>query len=240
VPAGFDPISFEPTEDARLVARCLAGDHKAWGVLVRRHERLVYAIGRSYRLSDEDLGDVFQEVFAALVRGLPRLREPRTLVRWLSSTTQRIARATALKRRREAALTAPIEAEESSFPAHEPGAGEALEKLEEQAMVRLALGSLSERCRNLLAALYFEDPAPSYETLSRRLGVPIGSLGPTRARCFDRLRTAYERLHQAPEPGITEADAATFDVGRSPGEDRTRSSCPVVPRPEAAPLEEHP
>ena len=230
---------FEPTEDARLVELCLAGDHKAWGALVRRHERLVYAIGRSYRLSDEDLGDVFQEVFAALVRGLPRLREPRTLVRWLSSTTQRIARAVALKRRREMALSAPLEIDATLF-SEEPAAPEELERLEEQAMVRLALGALSERCRNLLAALYFEDPTPSYEALSRRLGLPIGSLGPTRARCFDRLRSAYERLEQSSEPGISERDATTFDDG-SPGEDRLRSGWQVGrPAPEVAPLEEHP
>src|SRR5215831_9286472 len=108
----------EPLEDQRLVDRCLAGEASAWAALVRRHERLVYAVGRSYRLSDEDLADVFQEVFSALVRGLPRLREPRTLVRWLSSTTQRIARAIALKRRREAALAAPIEALELTLEAN--------------------------------------------------------------------------------------------------------------------------
>jgi RNA polymerase sigma factor (sigma-70 family) len=238
VPPGADFLPLEPTEDARLVERCLAGDSKAWGVLVRRHERLVYAIGRSYRLSDEDLGDVFQEVFAALVRGLPRLREPRTLVRWLSSTTQRIARAIALKRRREQALTVGIEWDEPALAADQPGAGEELERLEEQAMLRLAMGAISERCRNLLAALYFEDPAPSYEALSRRLGVPIGSLGPTRARCFDRLRSAYERL-QSSESGISERDATTFP-SRSHGEDRLRSSLPgMAPRLEAAPLEEH-
>ena len=219
--------------------RCLAGDTRAWAALVRRHERLVYAVGRSYRLSDEDLADVFQEVFSALVRGLPRLREPRTLVRWLSSTTQRIARAIALRRRREAALAAPIEVAEPALEADQPSAGEELEKLEEQALVRLALGTLQERCRNLLGALYFEDPTPSYETISRRLGLPIGSLGPTRARCFDRLRSAYERLQSPPE-GISEKGATTFDVG-SPGEDRIRSGLPVsLPRPEAAPLEEHP
>ena len=238
MPPGADFLPLEPTEDARLVERCLAGDSKAWSVLVRRHERLVYAIGRSYRLSDDDLGDVFQEVFAALVRGLPRLREPRTLVRWLSSTTQRIARALALKRRREQALTVGIEWDEPALAADQPGAGEELERLEEQAMVRLAMGALSERCRNLLGALYFEDPAPSYAALSRRLGVPIGSLGPTRARCFDRLRSAYERL-QSPESGISERDATTFLSG-SHGEDRLRSSLPgMAPRPEAVPLEEH-
>src|SRR5439155_5608586 len=99
-------IRLDPLEDSRLVDGCLAGDARAWEALVRRHERLVYAVARSYRLLESDLGDVFQEVFAALVTGLPRLREPRALVRWLSSATQRIARATALRRRREGALAA--------------------------------------------------------------------------------------------------------------------------------------
>src|SRR5947208_17197122 len=97
----------DPALDARLVARCLAGDSRAWDALVRRHERLVYAVARSYRLEDDDLADVFQDVFAALVRGLPRLRDTRTLVRWLSSTTDRVARRAALKRRRELALSQP-------------------------------------------------------------------------------------------------------------------------------------
>src|SRR5262247_3794883 len=97
------PGELDPDLDARLVARCVDGDAKAWEALVRRHERLVYAVGRSYRLGDEDMGDVFQDVFTALLKGLPRLRDGRTLVRWLSSTSERIARTTALKRRREAA-----------------------------------------------------------------------------------------------------------------------------------------
>lgn len=238
MPPEADSTPLEPTEDARLVDLCLAGDARAWAALVRRHERLVYAIGRSYRLSDEDLGDVFQEVFAALVRGLPRLREPRTLVRWLSSTSQRIARAIALKRRREAALSLPLEPESPALSAREPQVSESLEKLEEEAMVRLALGTLSERCRNLLGALYFEDPAPSYEALSRRLGLPIGSLGPTRARCFDRLRSAYERLQHPAEPGISAEGEATFDEG-SPGKGRLRCTPVLASRPEAARLEEH-
>src|SRR5206468_10111123 len=97
--------SLDPAYDAQLVQRCLAGDARAWELLVRRYERLVYAVARSYRLSESDLGDVFQEVFAALVRGLPRMRDSRALCRWLSSTTERIARAMALRRRREQALT---------------------------------------------------------------------------------------------------------------------------------------
>jgi RNA polymerase sigma factor (sigma-70 family) len=178
-----------PDEDVRLVALCVRGDAAAWEALVRRHERLVYAIARSYRLSEADTGDVFQEVFAALVRGLPRMRDSRALCRWLSSTTERIARATALRRRREEALAAPTDPTAlANMSADEPPVGAELERLEEQARVRLALSALPERCRSLIQALYYEEPPPQYAELARRLRLPVGSLGPTRARCFDRLR----------------------------------------------------
>jgi len=193
--------SLDPELDARLVERCLAGDARAWRALVARHERLVYAVARSWRLSDEDTGDVFQEVFAALVRGLPRLRETRALVRWLSSTADRIARATALRRRREQRRTDPAEGVLERQAASGEPMGAELELLERQAMVRLALAGIPERCQRLLHALYYEDPSPAYADLARRLGVPVGSLGPTRARCMEKLR---ERLAAvSDETGIT-------------------------------------
>src|SRR5881628_3358589 len=157
-PATRLPLALDPGEDARLVERCRAGDARAWEELVRRYERLVYAVARSYHLSDTDLGDVFQEVFAALVRGLPRLREARALCRWLSSTTDRIARATALRSRRERMRTAGDPEALESLPADVPAAGADLEAVEEQTLVRLALAALPERCRGLLYALYYEDP----------------------------------------------------------------------------------
>ncbi len=193
----------DPGEDERLVERCLAGDERAWDAIVRRHERLVYAVARSYRLSDPELGDVFQEVFAALVRGLPRLREPRTLVRWLASTTERIARATALRRRREEALTDPVD---PRFEATEQDSAEPVEadlvRLEEQALVRLVLARLPTRCQEMLRAMFYEDPPPAYAELARRLGMPVGSLGPTRARCFEQLRRILPRL-EAPDSRIS-------------------------------------
>src|ERR1051325_7043440 len=93
----------DPELDARLVARCIDGDARSWEALVRRHERLVYSIGRSYRLGDEDMGDVFQEVFTALLKGMPPLREGAPLGGGRAGTTERIARTTALNRRRGAA-----------------------------------------------------------------------------------------------------------------------------------------
>ncbi|NOT33658.1 MAG: sigma-70 family RNA polymerase sigma factor [Candidatus Eisenbacteria bacterium] len=210
----FDPRPrLDPDRDHALVESCRRGDQAAWARLVERHERLVYAVGRSYRLSDEELGDVFQEVFAALVRGLPRLKDGRALVRWLASTTQRIARTTALRRRREQARQAII-AGTPAEPWHPAGpVGADLERLEEQALVRLALTALDGRCRRLLEALYYEHPAPSYAELSRRLVVPIGSLGPTRARCFERLRRDLA-ARLATDRGITETRSATSGVER--------------------------
>jgi RNA polymerase sigma factor (sigma-70 family) len=198
------PGELDPDLDARLVVRCVEGDAGAWEALVRRHERLVYAIGRSYRLNDEDMADVFQDVFTALLKGLPRMRDGRTLVRWLSSTTERITRTTALKRRREAARE---DHEPETFDRLEDtgeAVGADLERVERQHQVRMAMGAISERCKRLLEALYYEDPTPSYGELSKRLGVPVGSLGPTRARCMERLRGHLEQIQGDPH-GISEA-----------------------------------
>jgi RNA polymerase sigma factor (sigma-70 family) len=213
----------DPGEDARLVEGCLSGDARAWAALVSRHEGLVYAVARSYRLSEADLGDVFQEVFAALVRGLPRIRDARTLVRWLASTTERIARSTALRRRREQALTVPDPGAVESLAADQPAVGAELETLEEQALIRLALSRLPEGCRRLLSALYYDDPVPDYAALSRRLHMPIGSLGPTRARCIERMRRVLLGLTASPA-GISAPANPTFERGgslpgsRDPGE----------------------
>jgi RNA polymerase sigma factor (sigma-70 family) len=220
--------TLDPGEDARLVELCLAGDARAWDMLVRRHERLVYAVARSYRLGDPDLGDVFQDVFAALVRGLPRLRDARALVRWLSSTTDRIARATALRRRREAARSDTGAIASDTVASGDPDVGTDLETLEEQALIRLALAALPEGCRRLLTALYYEDPPLPYAALARRLGMPIGSLGPTRARCLDRMRQVLAAMETAgirPESGDTYPSTA----GSLPR--RSGSSPPIVPVP---------
>ena len=190
----------DPELDARLVARCLEGDERAWTALVRRYQPLVYAVARSYRLSEEDLGDVFQEVFAALVRGLPRLRDARALCRWLSSTTERVAFALALRRRREAARE--VGEADATGPLTDPGPpiGAGLETLEERMLMRLALGHLGARCRDLLNALYAE-VTESYRAIAQRLGIAVGSIGPTRARCLERLREALEDLEPR-EPRI--------------------------------------
>ena len=204
----------DPELDARLVERCRNGDSRAWAALVARYERLVYAVARGYRLEPEDLADTFQEVFAALVRGLPRLRDARSLCRWLTSTTDRIALAAALRRRRERARDAgPPEDLDAPPLAAEP-AGADLESIEERQLVRLALGALAPRCRNLLEALYLGETEGAYRAIATELGIPIGSIGPTRARCLERMKAALEALESP--GGISEQARPTSGDERGP------------------------
>lgn len=212
----------DPELDARLVARALEGDERAWTAIVRRYQPLVYAVARSYRLGDEDLGDVFQEVFAALVRGLPRLRDARTLCRWLSSTTERIAFALALRRRREAARNVREPGDDLPLSDSRPPIGADLEAFEQRQLVRLALGRLGRRCQELLDALYAEEPE-DYRAIGRRLAMPIGSIGPTRARCLDRLRLALAEL-ESPGSGISRTVRSTSTSRREPTRSLRRTS----------------
>lgn len=204
----LDPLGL--TQDARLVERCLAGDPRAWESIVLRHARLVSAVTRRYGLSEPDLEDVFQDVFVALVKGLPRLRDGRALRGWLVVTSDRIARAAALRTRRERAMQIRSPEAAESVAADKPTVMATLEALEEQAVIRLALSSMPDACRRLLVALYYEDPQPGYAELARRWRMPIGSLGPTRARCVERLRKALKRL-LADDVGITATATPTSE-----------------------------
>lgn len=230
----FPSGSLDAWDDERLVAGCLGGSDAAWSAVVRRYERLVYAITRRYRLPESDAADAFQETFVALLRGMPQMREPKALCRWIASTAERISYASALRVRREQARIDADPAVLESLPGGEPIGTSDLETLEAQTLIRQAVGAMPERCRRLLESLYFEDPPPSYNELAKRFGVPIGSLGPTRARCFDRMRLWLRRGAESAGGGITEQAHPTYPSGgtrrrRGPARDagpRTREKQP--------------
>jgi RNA polymerase sigma factor (sigma-70 family) len=181
-----------PDSDAELVAACLQGSHAAWDALVRRYRRLVYSVPSRLGLKGSDADDIFQETFIALFQKLDGLRNRERLGVWLAVT----ARRRSLNR-----LTRGAAVHEVGFPEHFEPAGshahpiEALTCLEEQDTLLRALEGLPARCQELLRALYYDDPTPSYQALGRRLGMPTGSVGPTRLRCLDKLRERYRQLH---------------------------------------------
>lgn len=182
-------------DDAALVARCRAGDGAAWRELVQRYQRLVYAVVRRAGLDEASGADVFQTVFVRLLEHLPRLQQPERLQAWIVTTTKREA----LRQRERAARTRSIDADDDTqaetLALADPGplADEALSELQQLDLLRLALDRLDDRCRQLLQAL-FADEQPAYAELSARLGLPVGSIGPTRGRCLARLRRLLEDL----------------------------------------------
>lgn len=188
-----DPIEEDSQPgDAELVAGCARGDARSWRDLVHRYRRLVYGIPRALGLQPADADEVFQHTFAELSRSLPRLRDGNRLAGWLATTAHRESvRVRRGERRRMQFELAAVN--EGLFLDAPPGADAALERLYEREHLARALDQLGEPCRRLLLARFTDPPQP-YKELAAELGVAIGSLGPTRARCLASLRTRLQRL----------------------------------------------
>lgn len=175
--------AYEKLDDATIVARCLKHDEDAWRELVTRYSRLVYTIARRGGLREEECHDVFQQVFAALVPGIRRLRDPSCLAKWLITATRRWTARVRSDRARDPAGGDNPDRADDFVPA------DLLDRLEVQHGVRQGLRELGGRCEALLEMLYLRGDHPEYTAVSHSLGIPVGSIGPTRARCLAKLRT---------------------------------------------------
>ena len=169
-----------------LVARAAAGDHGAWNEIVERYSPLVWSICLRYRLSREDTDDVFQSIWLLLVENIGRLREPAALPGWLARTTQReCLRVLRAAHRHDSAALPP----EDHMP-QDPGTAMIEDEIlaaERDAALRAAFAELPRPCRDLLSML-MSDQSYHYEDVGAALSMPVGSIGPRRARCLDRLR----------------------------------------------------
>lgn len=179
-------------DDAALLDACRRGDDAAWTALVTRHAGLVRSIPRRYRLSDSDADDVTQATFLALHRSIDRIEDGQALPAWLMTTAHR--ESWRIGRDRGRTLDLRHDFDDVQHPAED-----VLVAGEEQALVRRALEDLGGRCRTLLERLHAPD-RPPYEVISRDLDIPVGSIGPTRARCLQKLREIAERLGLTADP----------------------------------------
>ncbi len=186
--------------DADLVQACLDGDTAAWDDVVRRFGRLVYSIPRQYGFSDADADDVFQAVLTILFRKLDTIRDRDRLSAWLIRTTHRECYRIGKQSGRYGELDRDIE------DVNEP-TDEDAELWERRHLVRKGLHRLGGRCEQLLTALFVTPGQPNYETIARQLGMKVGSIGPTRARCFEKLEKILVELGLA--------------AGEMPGENRS-------------------
>ncbi len=190
----------EATEsDGILVRACLQGDRRAWEALIRRYRRLIYSVPIKYGLSPDEAEDVFQTVALRLFENLERLRHEERVAGWLATTASRESWRVKKKADRTTSAT-QLESEtetESGWDIEDPNAHVSVNTLirfEEEQTVHRALRELNDRCRTLLSLLYFADPAPAYVDIAKRMEMPEGSIGPTRARCLQTLKRTLQRL----------------------------------------------
>ena len=180
-----------PSTDEQLLAACLRGDPAAWDSLVDRYAALIYSIPLKYGFREADAADVFQSVCVTLLEKLATIREPRGLAAWIITTTSRQCLALAHRQTRERNRTADrqVTAEIDAAAAPDLLPEDEILALERQHAVRAAINQLPPTCRGLIEALFSDaHEQTSYQQLADRLGVPMNSLGPTRARCLSRLR----------------------------------------------------
>lgn len=190
VPAQQTVASVQDEQDADVAAMMLAaaaGDQVAWDGIVERYHRLVWAVVRSYRLSPSDAADVTQVTWLRLVEHLGSLRDPARVGAWLATTARREALRLSRQRRADQERTSDVDL--VVLPASGPSVEDALLREESDAALHRALRELGDRCQQLLRALACSPPA-HYDEISQALGMPVGSIGPTRGRCLDRLRAS--------------------------------------------------
>jgi RNA polymerase sigma factor (sigma-70 family) len=178
----FDPVA--------ALASAAAGDERGWESIVTAYSGLVWSVARAYRLSSADAADVFQGTWLRLVEHLDGIRDASRLGGWLATT----ARREALMLLRRAGRDVPVDVAGAfgDISADTVSLDEHLIRDEEQRMLWQAFARLSASCQRLLRVV-FADPPPRYEEISAALDMPIGSIGPTRARCLASLQSMLTR-----------------------------------------------
>lgn len=174
---------------ARLVRRAGSGDPQAWERLIDKYGRLIWSITREFKLVESDAADVFQITWMRLIEHIDRIEHPDRVGAWLAATARNeCLRCLASHKRlvlahEDVVLDGPAE--------HGPEVDEALLAAERAGVVRAAMAHLPQRWQRLMELL-MADPPASYAEISDELGLPIGSIGPTRGRCLARLRVLLE------------------------------------------------
>jgi RNA polymerase sigma factor (sigma-70 family) len=172
--------------DERLVRECCKGNQDAWAALIEKYKNLIFSIPIKFGLSREDAADIFQAVCVELLAGLPKLREPKALPKWLMQASYH--QCLRWKRLRWNLLddTQGIESERLSSSEELPE--EILYQVQREQSVRETISALPARCNRMVTMLFFEDPPRPYDEVAKELQLATGSIGFTRGRCLKKLR----------------------------------------------------
>jgi len=192
------PPSAAGQSASALVSQAAAGNPEAWNQIVDRYVPLVHSICRRYRLTSHDTQNVSQLVWLLLVERIGTLRDPAALPGWLATTTNRECQRVVGTARRAGRSAMPAE-HSARLPDDTTVEAEIL-AAERNAALHTAILGLPPRCQQLLSMLV-SDPPYSYAEISAALGIPVGSIGPQRDRCLNRLRRAMTPAPSRDEPG---------------------------------------
>jgi RNA polymerase sigma factor (sigma-70 family) len=196
--------------DVELLGAAKKGDETAWQEIIARYQSLINAISRRYRLVPHDAHDVSQYVWMQLVDHIHKLRDPRALPGWIAVTTTH--RCYEILRAHKRSVTVDPLAigtfglvDTDAKRMNGDGRSDVdddLLRAEQRSAVQQGLAELTEGQQQLLRLLVADPPVP-YREISRRMNLPTGSIGPTRARLLKKLRgtKAVRRLVEDPERG---------------------------------------
>jgi RNA polymerase sigma factor (sigma-70 family) len=177
----------QPDRSARmadLLAAARQGSEDALGQMVTELSPLLWQVARAAGLSSGDAEDVLQTTWMRLVAHLGDIHDSAALTSWLVTTTKREAWRVSAAGRRQ------LPADQESFaelPDQGPGSEEQVITEDQRRVLWAAIGQLSRRCQELLRIIAFA-PRPDYSAVAAALGMPVGSIGPTRGRCLAKLR----------------------------------------------------
>lgn len=181
--------------DEVLVAGCLEGDEVAWSNLFQRYNRLIYKVPSSFGFTYIETEEIYQEIAIEIIRCLGALEDRSRLHPWIVT----IARRTCIRHLRNTAkyTTVDVQLLENEIEEGVDTLDEMLIRLEEYSLIRKALAELEPRCQTILTELFLCDYKKSHMEVAELLGMPIGSIGPTRSRCLEKLRQRVESLLSA-------------------------------------------
>jgi RNA polymerase sigma factor (sigma-70 family) len=174
---------------AVLLRRAAAGDMQAWNSLVARYGRLIWSITVRFKLMESDAADVVQTTWMRLIEHIDRIEQPDRIGSWLAATARNECLRQVAARKR--LLLVREDTEFDGVDYHGPQVDEALLAAERAQVVREAMAHLPAQWQRLLELL-MADPPISYAEISDQLGLPVGSIGPTRGRCLAKLRVLLE------------------------------------------------
>jgi RNA polymerase sigma factor (sigma-70 family) len=171
------------------VQRATDGDWLAWKHLIDQYGRLIWATAHDFKLAESDAADVVQATWLRLVENIHRIECPEKVGSWLAATARHECLRSLTARKK--IVLAPDDAPLDGVALHEPAIDERLLADERAQTVREAISRLPWRSQQLLELL-MADPPPSYAEISDQLGLPVGSIGPTRGRCLEKLRVMLQ------------------------------------------------